>query len=145
MAIRTHQSISGFVASDPQLSYTERGDARLYMKVGIEHYRKEPDNTFTQLETTFHDLIAYRGAAEQGAERLRQGRQHHRRRTGARLLLRARRPAVRGRGVHRDAHRSRPGPDPLRGGPQRTHFRPRRHGVRCPQQGAPSNATAIGM
>ena len=67
MAIRTHQSISGFVASDPQLSYTDRGDARLYMKVGIEHYRKEPDNTFTQLETTFHDLIAYRGAAEQGA------------------------------------------------------------------------------
>ena len=53
MAIRTHQSISGFVASDPQLSYTERGDARLYMKVGIEHYRTEPDNTFTQLETTF--------------------------------------------------------------------------------------------
>ena len=35
MAIRTHQSISGFVASDPQLSYTERGDARLYMKIGI--------------------------------------------------------------------------------------------------------------
>ena len=43
------------------------------MKVGIEHYRKEPDNTFTQLETTFHDLIAYRGAAEQGAERLAKG------------------------------------------------------------------------
>lgn len=73
MAIRTHQSISGFVASDPQLSYTDRGDARLYMKVGIEHYRKEPDNSFTQLETTFHDLIAYRGAAEQGAERLAKG------------------------------------------------------------------------
>ena len=54
MAIRTHQSISGFVASDPQLSYTDRGAARLYMKVGIEHYRKEPDNTSTQLETTFH-------------------------------------------------------------------------------------------
>ena len=73
MAIRTHQSISGFVASEPQLSYTERGDARLYMKVGIEHYRKELDNTFTQLETTFHDLIAYRGAAEQGAERIAKG------------------------------------------------------------------------
>ena len=69
MAIRTHQSISGFVASEPQLSHTERGDARLYMKIGIEHYRKEPDNSFTQLETTFHDVIAYRGAAEQGAER----------------------------------------------------------------------------
>ena len=28
MAIRTHQSISGFVASDPQLSQTERGAPR---------------------------------------------------------------------------------------------------------------------
>ena len=44
MAIRTHQSISGFVASDPQLSYTERGDARLYMKIGIEHYRRIKDS-----------------------------------------------------------------------------------------------------
>ncbi len=66
MAIRTHQSISGFVASDPRLSQTERGDARLYSKVGIEHYRKEPDNTFTQLETTFHDLIAYRVSPSRG-------------------------------------------------------------------------------
>ena len=73
MALHTQESLSGFIASDPQLTYTERGDARLYMKVGIEHYRKEPDNTFTQLETTFHDLIAYRGAAEQGAERIAKG------------------------------------------------------------------------
>lgn len=73
MTIRTHQSVSGFVASDPQLSHTERGDARLYLKLGIEHYRREEDNSYTQLETTFHDLIAYRGAAEQGAERLAKG------------------------------------------------------------------------
>ena len=73
MAIRTHQSISGFVASEPQLSYTDRGDARLYFKIGMEHYRKEPDNTYTQLETSFHDVIAYRGAAEQGHLRLAKG------------------------------------------------------------------------
>ena len=73
MAIRTHQSVSGFVASDPQLTHTERGDARLYLKLGIEHYRREEDNSYTQLETTFHDLIAFRGAAEQGAERLEKG------------------------------------------------------------------------
>ena len=29
MAIQTQQSFSGFVASDPQLSRTENGDARL--------------------------------------------------------------------------------------------------------------------
>jgi len=73
MSIQTQQSIAGFVASDPQLSYTERGDARLYLKVGIEHYRKEPDNSFTKLETTFHDLVAFRAAAEQGAARLAKG------------------------------------------------------------------------
>lgn len=28
MAIRTQESLSGFIASDPQLTYTERGDAR---------------------------------------------------------------------------------------------------------------------
>ena len=73
MSIQTQQSIAGFVASEPQLSYTDKGDARLYMKVGIEHFRKEPDNSFTKLETTFHDLVAFRGAAEQGAERLAKG------------------------------------------------------------------------
>ena len=50
MTIRTHQSVSGFVASDPQLSHTERGDARLYLKLGIEHYRREEDNSYTQLD-----------------------------------------------------------------------------------------------
>ena len=58
MAIQTQQSFSGFVASDPQLSRTENGDARLYMKVGKEHYRQEEDGSFTQLETTFHHLVA---------------------------------------------------------------------------------------
>ena len=42
-SIQTQQSVAGFVASEPQLSYTERGDARLYMKIGIEHYRREED------------------------------------------------------------------------------------------------------
>ena len=62
MAIQTQQSFSGFVASDPQLSRTENGDARLYMKVGKEHYRQEQDGSFTQLETTFHNLVAFKAA-----------------------------------------------------------------------------------
>ena len=63
-SIQTQQSVAGFVASNPQLTYTERGDARLYFKIGMEHYRRETDNSFTKLETTFHDLIAFKGAAE---------------------------------------------------------------------------------
>lgn len=73
MAIQTDESFTGFVASDPQLSQTEKGDARLYMKVGREHYRKEPDGSFTQLETTFHNLVAFRVTAEHGSEQLRKG------------------------------------------------------------------------
>ena len=73
MAIQTQQAFSGFIASDPQLSETENGDARLYMKVGKEHYRQEQDGSFTLLETTFHHLVAFKAAAEQGAERLAKG------------------------------------------------------------------------
>src|SRR5699024_12667548 len=41
MAMQTQQSFSGFIASEPQLTYTEKGDARLFVKVGKEHYRRE--------------------------------------------------------------------------------------------------------
>ena len=34
MVIHTQQSFSGFIASQPQLTYTENGDARLFVKVG---------------------------------------------------------------------------------------------------------------
>lgn len=72
-SIQTQQSVAGFVASDPQLSYTERGNARLYMKIGLEHYRREADNSFTKLETTFHDLVAFKAAAEYGHQKLAKG------------------------------------------------------------------------
>jgi len=62
--MHTQESISGFIASDPQLTSTERGDARFYAKIGQEHYRKDPDGSFTQTETTFHDLVAFRKTAE---------------------------------------------------------------------------------
>ena len=64
MAIRTQESFSGFIASEPQLSQTSRGEARFYSRVGQEHDRKESDGSFTELETTFHDLVAYRATAE---------------------------------------------------------------------------------
>ncbi|GAB4086203.1 hypothetical protein GCM10028784_28330 [Myceligenerans cantabricum] len=73
MAIHTQQSLSGFIASDPQLTRTERGDARLYVKIGQEHYRKEPDGSFTQTETTFHDLVAFKKTAERGHARFAKG------------------------------------------------------------------------
>lgn len=73
MAIHTQDSFTGFIASDPQLSHTGKGEARFYARVGQEHYRKEPDGSFTELETTFHDLVAYRATAERAHERFAKG------------------------------------------------------------------------
>jgi single-stranded DNA-binding protein len=73
MAIHTQQSVSGFIASEPQLSYTAKGDARFYARIGQEHYRREADGSFTELEPTFHDLVAYRATAERAYERLAKG------------------------------------------------------------------------
>lgn len=73
MAIHTQESFTGFIASDPQLSHTGKGEARFYARIGQEHYRKEPDGSFTVLETTFHDLVAYRATAERAHERFAKG------------------------------------------------------------------------
>lgn len=73
MAIHTQESFTGFIASDPQLSHTGKGEARFYARVGQEHYRREPDGSFTELETTFHDLVAYRATAERAHERFAKG------------------------------------------------------------------------
>lgn len=73
MAMHTQESLSGFIASDPQLSFTDRGDARLFVKIGQEHYRRENDGSFTQTETTFHDLVAFRKTAERAHQRFAKG------------------------------------------------------------------------
>lgn len=64
MSIRTQQSVTGFIASDPQLTFTAHGDARFYARIGQEHYLRNDDGSFTQLDTTFHDFVIYRRTAE---------------------------------------------------------------------------------
>lgn len=71
--LQTQQAVVGFVASDPKITYNDSGDARLYLKVGIEHYRREEDNSFTKLETTFHDLVTFQATAERAHEKLAKG------------------------------------------------------------------------
>ena len=73
MAIHTQQSISGFVASQPQLTTTSKGDARLYFRFGQEHFRREEDGTFTQTETTYHHLVMFGRSAERLTDRLSKG------------------------------------------------------------------------
>ena len=73
MTIPTQRSLAGFIASTPQLNFTGNGVARLCARVGVEHARKEPDGTFTQLDPTFHDLVIYRASAGRAYARFREG------------------------------------------------------------------------
>ncbi|WP_194396252.1 single-stranded DNA-binding protein [Microbacterium atlanticum] len=73
MALHTQQSISGFIASEPQQSITENGDTRLYVRIGQPHFRRNDDGTFTETEPTFHDMVAYRATAERALALLAKG------------------------------------------------------------------------
>lgn len=73
MSIPTQTSLAGFIASDPQLTFAESGDARFYARIGIEHARREPDGTYTPLEPSFHDLVIFNKTAERAYHRLAKG------------------------------------------------------------------------
>jgi single-strand DNA-binding protein len=72
MTLHTQQSLSGFIASEPQQSVTENGDTRFYVRVGQPHFRREGGG-FTPLEPSFHDLVAYRATAERAFSRFAKG------------------------------------------------------------------------
>ncbi len=73
MTLRARQSLSGFIASDPQLSFTSTGDARFYARVGQEQFRREEDGSYTQLEPTYTDLVMFRRSAERAYNQFRKG------------------------------------------------------------------------
>ena len=90
--------VSGFVARTCRLTETERR-RRLYMKIGSEHFRNEPDNGLHAVGDDLHHLVDVQAiAAEQEADRFL-GRQHHRRRLCRLGVRAARRPAVEGEGT----------------------------------------------
>jgi single-stranded DNA-binding protein len=43
------------------------------MRVGIEQWRKEVDGTFTKLDPTFHDMVAFESTARETYARFRKG------------------------------------------------------------------------
>lgn len=73
MALHTQQSVSGFIATEPQQSVTERGETRFYARIGQPQFRREDDGTFTELAPTFHDLVAYRATADRAMARFAKG------------------------------------------------------------------------
>lgn len=73
MAIHTQESLSGFIASEPLLTETAKGDARFSARIGKEHFRSEEDGSFTQTETTYHHLVLFGRSAEHAYARFTQG------------------------------------------------------------------------
>ncbi|GAB3129293.1 single-stranded DNA-binding protein [Glaciibacter psychrotolerans] len=73
MALHTQQSLSGFIASEPQQSVTESGETRFYARVGQPHFRHEDSGSFTELEPSFHDLVTYRATADRTLTRFAKG------------------------------------------------------------------------
>jgi single-stranded DNA-binding protein len=66
-------SLHGFIATAPQLNFVGSGAARFHARVGVEHYRKEADGSFTKLDSTFHNLVTYGKTAERAYARLQVG------------------------------------------------------------------------
>jgi single-strand DNA-binding protein len=73
MTIDTRQAVAGFLATEPRLTYSDDGTPRFYARIGIEHSQQQPDGSFAQLEPTFHDMSAFRRAAEEGVTRFQKG------------------------------------------------------------------------
>ena len=73
MTIPAQMSLHGFIATAPQLNFTGNGAARFYARVGVEHFRKETDGSFTKLDPTFHDLVAYSKTAERAYSKFKVG------------------------------------------------------------------------
>jgi len=73
MAIQTQESLSGFIATDPQLSFNSKGEARFYVRIAQEHFERNPDGSFTQGETTFHGLVMCRRTAERAFQMFAKG------------------------------------------------------------------------
>jgi single-strand DNA-binding protein len=75
MTIPTQLSLHGFITTVPQLTFGDTGVARFYARVGVEHYRKETDGTFTKLDPTFHSLAMFGTKAEKAYNQFQAGDQ----------------------------------------------------------------------
>ena len=73
MTIPTQMSLHGFIATDPDLHFSENGVARFSARVGVRQFRQNHDGATTQLKPTFHDLVIFRKTAERAYETFRKG------------------------------------------------------------------------
>lgn len=75
MTIPTQLSLNGFIATAPELTFTDKGHARVFRRVGIEQHRKEVDGSFTKLDLVYCDLVMFDRTAERAYPRFKPGDQ----------------------------------------------------------------------
>jgi single-stranded DNA-binding protein len=73
MSIPTQMSLAGFIASDPDLHFTTAGAEYVRLRVGVEQWRKEVNGSFTKLDPSFHDMVAFESTARELYARFRRG------------------------------------------------------------------------
>lgn len=74
MGIKNGTIMVGHIAGDPRLTHSEKtGTPRFYARVGVDHWRREDDGTFTKTDRTFHDLAVRYKAAEAAMELFKKG------------------------------------------------------------------------
>lgn len=66
-------SLVGFIATEPDLHFTSTGKEYCRVRVGVEQWRKDIDGTFTKLDPTFHDMVAFESTACETYARFRKG------------------------------------------------------------------------
>ncbi len=71
--LRPREAVVGFIDSDPILKYGQSGIPRFYACVGIDHFRRDGEDSFVKTGTTFHDLVIFRKTAERAKEIFAQG------------------------------------------------------------------------
>lgn len=72
MSFPIEKSLVGFVAS-PDLHFTRAGSECCRLRVGVEQWRKDVDGSFTKLDPTFHDMVAFESTAREVCARFRRG------------------------------------------------------------------------
>ena len=75
MTIPTQMSLHGFIATAPELTYGKSDVARFRARVGVERWRKEPDDSFTKLDPQFCYIVMFKAAADRAYARFRTGDQ----------------------------------------------------------------------
>lgn len=73
MTIPTQLSLHGYIATAPDLHFTDSGEPRFHARAGLQQWRKEPDGSFTELPSVYCNLVMFGTRAERAYDQFRPG------------------------------------------------------------------------